>query len=356
MLHVIFSTAPFYVCLFWSIILSESFCQSDKAKRMLTIVSMVSTVLYFCHMYFFNKGDNTFFEGMWALCSLSVYPLYYIYICCLTSQAPIGMRSLGFLLPAVLVAACTWGGADTLGIMAHKVVFMLQVVLVGFFGYKRLTKFDRQLQEVYSDSEDFSSRPVRTLLMWFITISLTSCIFNYIGRQLFRNNDWLLIVPSLLFSIMLFAIFFVGYKRQNVIEQLQNDLQEADSTDNESETYSTDIPLDTIANTLRQLMEEKKLFLLPNIKVGDVAQQIGICRTYLSNYLNQEYHMSFSDYINQQRINYAKQLIGNQKQDKINQIATLSGFSSVASFFRNFKKFEGMTPQEWANSKEAQAQ
>lgn len=252
---------------------------------------------------------------------------------------------MGFLFPAIVTAVCFWGGAAPIGILLHRVFLLLQLVLVGIFGYQRLTAFDRQLQEVYADSDSYNSRPVRMLLLWFIAISFASGIFCIIGRQFFRQNDWLLIVPSILFSVMLFSVFYVGYNRQNVIAQLHTDLGETESIEAESEISAVDV--DTLAAELQRLMEEKHLFLRPNIKIGEIAQQIGTCRTYLSNYLNHELGMSFSDYINRQRIDYAKQLISYQKPEKINQVASLSGFSSETSFYRNFKKLEGMTPEEW---------
>lgn len=350
MLHIIFSSFPFYVCFFWSVILCVNIRRCDRAKRMLTVFGVVATVLYFCHMYYFNEGDNLFFEGLWVFCSLSVYPLFYLYLCCLTSEASVVLRFVEYVLPAAIVAVCIWCGATGLGVVAHKVVLMLQLALVGFAGYRRLIQFDCQLQEVYSDSDNFTSRPVRTLLVWFVVISLTSSVFNFIGRQYFLDSDWLLFVPSILFGVMLFSLFYVGYNRMDVIGLLSADLEETDLDGADSEKAASDVPMERISAVLTQLMEEEHFFLRPNIKISELAQQVGTCRTYLSTFLNQEMGMSFSEYINRQRIDYAKQIMAQDNYETMNQVASLSGFSSDASFFRNFKKFEGMTPDEWVNS------
>lgn len=355
MLHAIFSTMPFFVCLFWSVILCKSFGQPDRAKRALAVVSIVSTVLYYCHMYYFLEGDNTIAEGLWMLCSLIVYPLYNIYIIRLTSDERIGKTLLIYLLPALIVAISDWCGFFSFANLAHRVVMVVQLVFVGYFGYSRLTRFDRELNDVYSDSDNLASRPLRTLLMWFIVLTIASAVFVCLGRRLFRDNDLLLAVPSLLFSVLLYCVFYVGYRRCDALSQLRADLDEAQHGTSQppmqTEPVSTSDPtVEAIAAALQQIMTEQRYYLHPNIKIVELAHQIGTCRTYLSNYINQELGMTFSEYINSQRIAYAKQLLAGERPPSISQAATLSGFSSVVSFSRNFKRFEGLTPEAWLNS------
>ncbi len=320
------------------------------ALRMLTVSVVVSTVLSFFHMYYFNEGDNLFFEGLWVFFFFFFYPLFYLYLCCLTSEASVVLRFVEYVLPAAIVAVCIWCGATGFGVVAHKVVLMLQLALVGFAGYRRLIQFDCQLQEVYSDSDNFTSRPFRTLLVWFVVISLTSSVFNFIGRKYFLDSDWLLFVPSILFGVMLFSQIKVDDRRMDGIGLLSGEMEDADLGCKKKKKAASDVPMERISAVLTQLMEEEHFFLRPNIKISELAQQVGTCRTYLSTFLNQEMGMSFSEYINRQRIDYAKQIMAQGNYETMNQVASLSGFSSDASFFRNFKKFEGMTPDEWVNS------
>lgn len=59
--------------------------------------------------------------------------------------------------------------------------------------------------------------------------------------------------------------------------------------------------------------------------------------------------------MNHLRIEYAKTLLDNYgKGTKMMLIAEESGYSSEQSFFRNFKKFEGMTPSAWIEQKNKQ--
>lgn len=80
MLRIFFSFIPFMVCLCWFVAFALQYRKNDSPKRMLTLFLAVCVVLYLCHALYLNGGLSDGMESLWALCSLSVYPLYYIYI------------------------------------------------------------------------------------------------------------------------------------------------------------------------------------------------------------------------------------------------------------------------------------
>lgn len=344
MLHALFSTLPTSVCLCWFVIFALCHKTADRAKRILTLFLLVCTVLYLCHAYLFNEGEQAWMEGLWMLCSLSVYPLYFIYIKQLTSSESSLNSSLWYLIPALMVAGCNWMGFIELSQWTHKAVFMVQVILICWMGVRRLNRFDRQLKEAYADTEDTTTEPLRTLLICFVVTSVISSVFNAIGRQFFATSVWLLAIPSILFSSMLFAVSYVGYSRKYVALQLHKDIEE--EVEQEQKNGSEPATSDKFGPILKRMMEEQQLYLKPDIKINELALQVGTCRTYLSAYLNQELGVSFSDYINRQRIEYAKGLMAQSPDLSIAEVATSSGFASVTSFVRNYKKFLGKAPNK----------
>ena len=76
----IFPYLPFLVSLLWLIVFAAHFRSLDLAKRILLLFAFFCTSLYFCHALFFTGHRNMLFENVWSFCSLSVYPLYYIYV------------------------------------------------------------------------------------------------------------------------------------------------------------------------------------------------------------------------------------------------------------------------------------
>ena len=71
--------------------------------------------------------------------------------------------------------------------------------------------------------------------------------------------------------------------------------------------------------------------------------------TTISQLVNQNTDYNFNDYINSFRVEDVKKML--ERPDYINYtivaIGLEAGFNSKASFYRAFKKFEGMTPTEY---------
>ena len=107
------------------------------------------------------------------------------------------------------------------------------------------------------------------------------------------------------------------------------------------------IPDSELMNRISHLMEERKLFLNSELKLGDVASALGSNRNAISNCINTQCNCSFTQFVNAYRINYAKELIRRRPDIKISEVWTASGFTTESNFFRTFKTMTGMTPSDW---------
>lgn len=332
MLKTLICFVPFAVCLFWFAAFAACYRKSDAAKRALTWFLATCVVLYFNHGLFFTVGIPQKTECVWAFCSLSVYPLYYIYICTLVQEPLKAWHKLLLLLPAALVAAATLLTDGPAAEMARKAISLIQIPLVCYFGIRKLQAFDAKLNNIYADTEEYSTKGIRGLLLAFLLISVLSLVASGLGRKFFAESDWpYLVTAALPFSVLLYVLGFIGFVRPYVSLQ-------------EEATVST---ATITGQKIEALMSEERLFLTKGLKIDDVASRTGTCRTYVSNYINQTHGCSFSDYINQQRIAYAKTLMQKDASMKMLSVAMASGFASEQSFYRNFQKFEGMKPAQW---------
>lgn len=347
MLRTLLIFIPFYVCLFWFITFIIHYRKIDTSKRNLTWFLGTCVILYLCHALFFTVGLSHPMECLWTLCSLSVYPLYYVYICSLVSRPIAPLKLFLLLLPGILVAAAKFPFPGEALDNVRKILFAVQVFAIVFFGFRKLHTFDQEVANVYADTEGRDTTAVKHLLIAFVITSICSAIANTLGRQYFAQNDWMIFTILTPFAVMLFALSYTGFTRNFTFEQLVMD----------SEDYSG-LPLGStltmedgeVGKRIDQLFKTQQIYLTPNFKIGDLAKATGVCRTYISTYINQTKGMSFSDYINSLRVEHAKTLLlASNANTKIYCIATQAGFSSLQSFYRNFHKFTGMKPMEWMN-------
>lgn len=347
MFRIICSTLPYMVCLCWFVTFALHTRSNDPAKRILTVFLGTCSVLYLCHALYFNGFMAGWAEALWGLCSLSVYPLYLIYICHLTHRPLTRKMAILCLLPGILVALAMFLFPDSAADTARKVLNTIQIITVLYLGYKRLHAFDKEVADVYADTEGRDTWAIKCLLLAFVGTSVLSVVANALGKQFFASSDLLLLIALLPFSVLLYALSYIGYTRNFTMEQFMKDTDETD-------IVMTTIDAEQMSNgELGRKIEElmgNNYYLLKNLKITDLARETGSCRTYVSNYINNTYHCSFSDYINRLRVEHAKHLLKNGRTIKMTVVAELSGFSSEHSFYRNFKKFVGMTPADWLKS------
>lgn len=351
-IFVLFSFLPFAVCTFWLICFVVSFKKNDVPKRYLMAYLTTCVVLYLCHGVFFTHGLPYEMECVWTVCSLSVYPLFYAYLCRLTSSDYSVRKLLVWLMPGVLVATLKYVLPDTGIDHVRVLLFACQIAAVCYLGTRRLKAFDQKLQAIYADTDGRETTAVHHLLVAIIAVSILSAVANGVGKHFFGESLWLLISISLAFSTMQFALSYIGFLRNFTIDQLNEDAGEDETEvkiDAETQAEET---VENIGHMIEALMVEQHYFLKKDLKISDVVKEIGSNRTYVSNYINTTYNCSFSDYMNRLRVEHAERLLMTMpKGTKLAQIADESGFSNEQSFYRNFKKFTGMTPAEWMNTK-----
>ena len=143
-------------------------------------------------------------------------------------------------------------------------------------------------------------------------------------------------------SIILFTLYF-PLKHPKILSE-ESFVRSADPLDfPEGEVYS---------EKLNNLIEEDQIHLDSELNEKALADQMGIQSYVLSRLLNEYIGKSFSEFINEKRIDAAKQMLKNDQNKKLTNFAVAvdSGFRSESVFYVNFKKITGMTPTQYKKS------
>ncbi|MGI5900260.1 MAG: helix-turn-helix transcriptional regulator [Christensenellales bacterium] len=86
------------------------------------------------------------------------------------------------------------------------------------------------------------------------------------------------------------------------------------------------------------------------LSVSSLAEQAGLTPYYLSSIFKEHTGFNISYYIHQVRIKHAKKLLEDPSLT-INTIAQMTGYLSDVSFIRTFKRYEGITPGAYRDSR-----
>jgi len=104
-----------------------------------------------------------------------------------------------------------------------------------------------------------------------------------------------------------------------------------------------------LLNAIETKMGEEKFYLNENFSSQHVLTNFEISRSKLDELLVQRKGISFADWLNSYRIEYAKNLLLSNDQYTIDALSNMSGFSSRSAFYAAFKKITQITPTEYIN-------
>ena len=358
--YLLIAALPALTCLWWAVTMAVDFifCR----KRMKTalpffIFVVVSSFLYITHFIHFSFPGTrlaVLSDSVWIFCTLSVYPLFGIWVHRLT--VPQKHRSLKGLYDyrilfaislamSALSAGFSHFGLDTaLLMLAVKGLFAVEVILTIVIGSRDLRTFRREVANYYSDTYDKELRPVGILLILLLVVSGCSLVFSTIGRDVFLGKN-LLIIPSLIFSVLLYSVCYIGNQPVFDITDFEAELKPEEAAP-AAKPHS--LSQDQLRERIRRAMEEEKIYRMHGLKVDDLAAKVGSNRTYVSNCINRAFGVSFSDYIASYRVEEAKErLAAAPKGTNMEKIGWESGFSTRSQFYRSFKKETGISPGQW---------
>lgn len=83
------------------------------------------------------------------------------------------------------------------------------------------------------------------------------------------------------------------------------------------------------------------------ITIDELAQYMGMSLSTLSRFLKKNTNHNFTDFLQEYRINTVVRELNNNEKECIMDIASRCGFVSPSYFYKIFKKYKGVTPQEY---------
>ena len=367
---------PMYVTFFWAVVLLISKKENNRAKFFLGIFMSVAFLLYLSHAIFFQNNVSAYliFDPIYNFASLSVYPLYFWYIKLLTVETSYRWQNLHLLAPAFLISLFSFVLYQlmnenermdyVLGFLLKsktdftystliliqkynyilgRVIFAVQVIIILYSGQKLVRNYNKHIANFYSNLESKSILWVNFILFSLVITSVVSIVFNVIGRSFFMGSKTLLIIPSIIFSVLLFFIGLQGYMQNHTVFDLEMDEQK--EKDIVPKSYNSN----RLNEKLTELFVKEAIYKNPDLKITHLSEKLHTNRTYISKHINTQYSCTFNDFVNRYRIEEAKKLLSDESSQNfsLNYICEKSGFGSMGTFMRVFREFEGITPGQY---------
>jgi len=373
MILTLFVISPLYVTLFWVIVLNTDVDKNTYPRGFLGKFMIFAFIVYLSHFLYFDsqKVLYTWTDAVYQFASLMIFPICYIYFRLLTIDEKFSLRKhVRYLLPSVVLYLLYLFGvlitplaeyqswlfqkdihSESFGIgwlnvisVLIKVVFVIQVVLVLVANTILIRKYAYKAAQYYSDVHDSGTFSIQLLNASMLFSALTSIVIAVLGRDYFVAHKLALGFPSVIFSVLLFTIGWLG-NRQKPVNPAYEEFP-----------FQTEAPVEQSLNSRREknilekilvLFEKDKIYLRSCITIQDVANIIGTNRTYISSAINEHYQQNFCTFVNQYRLDEIEEILKSGNEITLHQLADQTGFGSVDSMKRAVKMKTNLSFREW---------
>jgi AraC-like DNA-binding protein len=253
--------------------------------------------------------------------------------------------------------------------VALYIVFYLVLFLYQILSFRLLHQNKQLYFENYSNTDIRRYKYLKTLniifsILFLISLAKNILVFNYEGPE----ADYATNIVKLSLLILFCWIIYTGLRSPELFRKSETTLppvkdmlkMAAVNTNvrtNGQSPDSVDAEKTEILKNVKRFMTEKEPYLDASLSLHDLSRLTKIPSRELSLAINQELNKHFFDFVNEYRIEKAKQMLTDpdKKEYTVLEILYDVGFNSKSSFNTAFKKHTGYTPTQYrkSNSKSA---
>lgn len=167
----------------------------------------------------------------------------------------------------------------------------------------------------------------------------------------FLLSIYLFFKPGILYGTLTTAITLPVAKPGEIPAMARNrpaPVQQEGADPKETTLLNEELVL-THARKIEEHLLAHQSFRKQGITITQLAVELAMPMHHLSYVLNYHYKQRFTDFINQYRVDYVRQLLKEEEWQKLKleTLAMEAGFSARSTFFSTFKKMTGLTPVEY---------
>lgn len=211
--------------------------------------------------------------------------------------------------------------ADVLLIVGQVIYYSINFIRIPY-------KYNKQLNDEYSNIENFTVNWIKWFNATFVSIGLLSVAF-YMFNPFREKNDFFLILFLFCISVFIWVIGIWSF-RQKKPEIAKDTIPDVLPGDREC----SGIKEEELVKSLITYFENENPFLQPDLTLTAVSKVIGTNRTYLSSVINNNLGMNFNAFVNQFRTRYVEEYLNQNPKVRKEDLAEICGFGSVSSLKR----------------------
>ncbi|PLW94555.1 MAG: hypothetical protein C0591_12610 [Marinilabiliales bacterium] len=255
----------------------------------------------------------------------------------------------------------TTDGFNAWFLPVSKALLHLQALTYMVLSIRVVLRFKKIVKENYSSVNKRNYLWILQLTFVFVYFVVSGLIINIIRFGADRSYEGILfyVLAPINIAFLIWLIYkalsqpylFNGIDAN--IKLLEEYLKEKEQLQKETETDTSVNQPDLLDSELKikldNYMEVQEPYIDPSLSLYELAKGLELSSLELSVFLNKQLGKNFFDFINEYRINKAKEMLEDHGKNKLTVLEILYdvGFNSKSSFNTAFKKNTGFTPTEY---------
>jgi len=282
-------------------------------------------------------------------------PALYLYIKTITVQLkPTRNRVLPHVVIALAVfvfqfayafaSTSEWIAPAYLKMIRHTLLlaFYVHIALYIFASTQALIDYNRIIKNKFSNLDSINLTWLKRLtfvLAALVAVDMVTTVPGVILQTDLPHLNTIMLAESV-------TIYLIGYFSLSQKEVIFHSETGGDTAKYESSPLDNELSLD-LSHNLNSVMQKSKIYQKNDLRLPELAELVGLKPHYLSQIINEQYQVSFYEYVNKFRIEFATDALQRDGNSSIADIASESGFNNRASFNNYFKKQTGVTPSQF---------
>lgn len=237
--------------------------------------------------------------------------------------------------------------------LAFYAVLYLQTFLYLYFAHRRLKKHKEIFFENYSNTNTKRYGYISNLIL-FVAVLYSLSMVNIFTRWVFHFESFSFISYVVITAVLILFCWLIilGLRSPELFideTEAQPAVQKLVKQNTGNSTLKSDEENNKLAERVNHYMKEEEPFLDASLSLHSLAKETQISSRELSILINHHLNKHFFDFVNEYRIEKAKELLASpdRKEYTVLEILYEVGFNSKSSFNTAFKKHTGYTPTEY---------
>ncbi len=212
-------------------------------------------------------------------------------------------------------------------------------------------QFKKSMKDNYSNMDEKSFLWIEKFLISFLAVLLVDFLLTVSELSFGYDIFWDSYITVIFLIIAISYLGYYGLTQSTIFLPeflIKTHLTQNDELKNVS-YYIKNEEKEALKNKFYEQMEDKKLYLSPDLNLKLLATEMGVSERKLSAFFSEILNSSFYDSINSFRVNEAKIILKSNliENHSITGIGLSCGFKSKSSFYRIFKKHTNMSPSAY---------